>query len=108
MEVKMDGSIYIQRLLEANPLREPLLCSVIQSLQLLYGSHGLDAGCGIGLQALLLAQAIGSGGHISGVDVLPELLACAEELVAKANLSARISFHQADVNCLPFEANTFD
>src|SRR5215213_3349115 len=108
MEVKMDSNVYIQRLLEANPLREPLLCSVIQSLQLPYGGHGLDAGCGIGLQALLLAEAVGPGGHISGVDVLPELLAYGQELVAKAKLSDRISFHQADVSRLSFEADAFD
>ena len=47
---------YIQRLLEANPLREPLLRSAIQALQLPGGSHELDVGCGIGLQELLLAD----------------------------------------------------
>ena len=51
-----DASSIIQNLLQANPLREPTLRSIVQSMQLPYGSHGLDAGCGIGLQALLLAK----------------------------------------------------
>jgi ubiquinone/menaquinone biosynthesis C-methylase UbiE len=108
MEATMDSSIYIQRLLEVNPLREPLLHSIVQSLQLPRGSHSLDAGCGIGLQELLLAEAVGSDGQISGVDVLPELLAWGKKLVAKANLSDRVSFHQANVSRLPFEDNNFD
>ena len=104
----MDTNIYIQRLSEANPLREPVLRSVIQSLQLPRGSTGLDAGCGIGLQALLLAEAVGSGGHITGIDILPELLAYGAAMIAKAGLSDRIIFREADVSHLPFEDNTFD
>ena len=48
-----NANIYIERALEANALREPVLRSVIQDLRLPAGSHGLDAGCGIGLQAKL-------------------------------------------------------
>ncbi|HSJ88088.1 MAG TPA: hypothetical protein VK909_12820 [Anaerolineales bacterium] len=42
-------SAYIQKLLQSNPLREPLLREIIQELNLPMGSNGLDAGCGIGL-----------------------------------------------------------
>ena len=66
--------LYIQRLIESNPLREPLLRNVIQSLQLPQGSRGLDAGCGIGLQCLLLLEALGTDGDVVGLDILPELL----------------------------------
>lgn len=103
-----DAPLYIQRLLEANPLREPVLRSAIQALQLPLGSHGLDVGCGIGLQALLLAQAVGSAGQITGVDIAPELLAFGEELVRKAGLSERITLRVGDMARLPFAENTFD
>ena len=103
----MGTDIYIQRLLESNPLREPLLRSVIRSLHLSSGSTGLDAGCGIGLQTLLLAEAVGPQGHVIGVDILPELLAYGESLVQQQGLSERISFREADVSQLPFEDNTF-
>ncbi len=55
----MAGAIYlqIQALEQADPLREPVLQAAIQALQLAPGTHGLDIGCGIGLQELLLAQA---------------------------------------------------
>jgi len=85
-------SVYIQRLLESNPLREPVLRSAIQALRLPLGSHGLDVGCGIGLPALLLAEGVGSEGHITGVDSIPELLAFGENLVEKAGFSGRITF----------------
>jgi demethylmenaquinone methyltransferase/2-methoxy-6-polyprenyl-1,4-benzoquinol methylase len=104
----MDTQIYIQRLLEAEPLREPTLRSIVRSLQLPRGSKGLDAGCGIGLQTLLFAESVGAEGHITGIDILPELLAYGAATVAKKGFSNRITFREADVNCLPFEDNIFD
>jgi demethylmenaquinone methyltransferase/2-methoxy-6-polyprenyl-1,4-benzoquinol methylase len=92
----------------SNPLREPALRSAIQALQLPSGSRGLDAGCGIGLQALLLAEAVGPAGHITGLDLSPEFLAFAKDIVQKAGLSERISFREGDVNKLPFDDDAFD
>lgn len=103
-----DSDAYIQRLLEANPLREPLLRKIIQALQLPSGSHGLDAGCGIGLQTLLLLEAVGWNGHITGLDILPELLAYGTGMVQKAGLSDRLTFRAGDVSHLPFDDNSFD
>jgi demethylmenaquinone methyltransferase/2-methoxy-6-polyprenyl-1,4-benzoquinol methylase len=100
--------LIIQNLVEANPLREPALRAIIQTLSLPQGSHGLDAGCGIGFQELLLAEAVGPRGHVMGLDILPELLAFGENMVAEAGLSARISFRAGDVSCLPFPDNYFD
>ncbi len=103
-----ETNLYIQRLLEADPLRKPLLDSAIESLNLPPGSRGLDAGCGIGLQTLSLAEAVGPEGHITGLDFLHELLEYGETLVEEAGFSERISFRQGDVSRLPFEANRFD
>ncbi|MFO7682208.1 MAG: methyltransferase domain-containing protein [Chloroflexota bacterium] len=102
-----DTDLYLQRLWEANPLREPLLRSIIQALQLPSGSHGLDVGCGIGLQALLLAQAVGADGHITGIDINPELLAVGGKVAAEAGFSERITFREGDMNRLPFAEDTF-
>ena len=103
-----NASLYIQRSLEANPLREPVLRSAIQSLGLPLGSYGLDAGSGIGLQALLLAQAVGPDGHITGMDIVSELLAFGNENVRRAGYSGRIKFCQGDVSGLPFNNDSFD
>jgi ubiquinone/menaquinone biosynthesis C-methylase UbiE len=100
--------VYIQRLVESNPLREPLLRSVVQALKLPVGSRGLDAGCGVGLQTVLLADAIGLEGRVTGLDLLPELLRYAEGIVQARGLSERISLRAGDVAKLPFEDDAFD
>src|SRR5512139_351662 len=100
--------LYIQRLLESNPLRAPLLRAIIQSLQLPYGSRGLDAGCGIGLQCQLLLEAVSTDGHIVGLDILPELLAYGTQMIEQAGLAGPIIFRQGDVSQLPFEEDSFD
>jgi demethylmenaquinone methyltransferase/2-methoxy-6-polyprenyl-1,4-benzoquinol methylase len=90
------------------PLREPILRAAIEALQLPPGSRGLDAGCGIGLPTLLLAEAVGPTGHVIGLDLCPELLVHAEESAQQAGLSAQISFREGDVRELPFSDDTFD
>lgn len=103
-----DAGAYTQRLLVGHPLQEPVIRSAIRALQLPSGSRGLDAGCGIGLQSLLLAEAIGPAGHITGLDLSPEFLVRAGEIVERAGLSERISFQDGDVGALPFDDATFD
>ncbi|KPJ59234.1 MAG: methyltransferase type 11 [Latescibacteria bacterium DG_63] len=103
-----DVDRYIRDLTLTNPLAEPIVTSAIKSLELPLGSRGLDAGCGIGLQALLLAQAVGSTGHVTGLDISRGLLARAEGIVKAAGLSEQILFQEGDVRELPFDENTFD
>jgi ubiquinone/menaquinone biosynthesis C-methylase UbiE len=92
----------------ANALIEPVDRAAIQALQLPLGSRGLDAGCGIGLQALILAEAVGPAGHVTGLDLVPQLLVYAKDMVEKAGLSERVSFREGDVSKLPFDDHTFD
>jgi ubiquinone/menaquinone biosynthesis C-methylase UbiE len=99
---------YIRMQLDTNPLREPVLRSAIQELHFPWGSHGLDAGCGIGLQTLLLAQAVGPAGHVTGLDLSPEFLEYGRQLGADAGMAERISFREGDVTQLPFEDGVFD
>jgi len=104
----MDTESYIQSLLVSNPLREATLRDMIKVLQLPDGSQGLDAGCGIGLQCLLLAEEVGLTGHVTGLDVSAEMLARGQDIVKEAGLSERVSFQEGDVANLPFDNNTFD
>jgi demethylmenaquinone methyltransferase/2-methoxy-6-polyprenyl-1,4-benzoquinol methylase len=103
-----DIDTYIRQLRESYPLREPVLRDVIRALELPSGSRGLDVGCGIGQPTLLLAEAVGSSGHITGLDQSSEFLRLAEGLVKKYGLSEQIGFKQADVHHLPFEYAEFD
>ena len=104
---KVPGS-YAQKLSWSNILREPVLRSAIQALQFPLGSRGLDAGCGIGVHTLWLAEAVASDGHVTGIDLSPELLVQAREIVMKSNLSQHIFFQEGNVNNLPFDDNSFD
>jgi SAM-dependent methyltransferase len=103
-----DTEAYVRSLLVTDPLIEPVIRAAIGALQLPSGSQGLDAGCGIGSQALLLAEAVGPGGHVTGLDLSPELLAYGTEIVEQAGLSARIKFRKGDVRTLPFDDGAFD
>ncbi len=105
-----DTNSYIRSLTLAQSLREPVLRSAIAALQLPPGSHGLDVGCGIGLPALLLAEAVGPAGHVTGIDVSPPFLAHAREIAAKAGLAGRLTFQPGDMYRLPldFEDDALD
>ena len=99
---------YLSSLLVTNPLVAPTTRSAIQALQLPVASRGLDAGCGIGLQALQLAKAVGPAGHVTGLDLSPQFVAYARQMVEKAGLSEQISFQEGDVRALPFDDGRFD
>ena len=104
----MAADSYIQKALDFNPLKEPIMRDMIAALQFPAGSWGLDAGCGIGLQCLLLAEAVDFNGHITGLDISPEFLDRGRNIVKEAGLSERISFQEGDVADLPFDKHTFD
>ena len=91
----------MRKLVVTNPLGEPTYRLVIHTLRLPQGSRGLDAGCGIGYQALLLAEAVGPAGHVTGIDLSPEFLAKAGEIVKKAGMAEQVFFQEADVSNLP-------
>ncbi|MFX0116589.1 MAG: class I SAM-dependent methyltransferase [Candidatus Hodarchaeota archaeon] len=99
---------YMERLALSYPLRESVIQAAIRSFQIPPGSHGLDAGCGIGDITLMLAEAVGPAGHVTGLDLVPKFVTYAQNLANEAGMSKRVSFRIGDVNKLPFEDNTFD
>jgi SAM-dependent methyltransferase len=92
----------IQKGLDINPLREPLLRTLIQALQLSYGSRELDVACGPGLQARLLAEAVRPAGHVTGLDLSAELTRYADALAKKSDLPDRLTFREGNANSLPY------
>jgi ubiquinone/menaquinone biosynthesis C-methylase UbiE len=104
----MDDGSYIKALLEFDPLRQSVLREIIKELNLPKGSRGLDAGCGIGLQCLLLADAVGAKGHITGLDISAGMLDYGRDMAEKAGLSECISLQEGDISNIPFDDNTFD
>jgi demethylmenaquinone methyltransferase/2-methoxy-6-polyprenyl-1,4-benzoquinol methylase len=99
---------YLEKLILSDPLRDPVIRRAIRELGLPKGSRGLDAGCGIGSHTLLLAEAVGPGGHVTGLDQSAEFVAHARALAEQSDLTERVSFRRGNVSELPFDDNSFD
>ncbi|UCD10050.1 MAG: methyltransferase domain-containing protein [Dehalococcoidales bacterium] len=104
----MSKNPVIQGSYDMNALREPVLHTLINELNLPKGSHGLDNACGIGLQAIVLAGEVGSNGHVTGLDISTEIIDIGRKIIEDAGLSERVSLQQGDIATLPFENGTFD
>ena len=90
------------------PLRDPAIREAIRMLDLPEGSDGLDAGCGIGSHTLLLAKAVGPGGHVTGLELFADFVTHAQAQAKQSGLEHRVSFRQGNVNALPFDDASFD
>ena len=90
------------------PLRDPVMREAIRLLGFPEGSSGLDAGCGIGNHLLLLAEAVGPEGDITGLELFADFVTHAQKLTKSSGISNQVSIRQGDVNEMPFEDDTFD
>ena len=71
--------------------------------------HALDVGCGGGSQSLMLAQRLGEGSRVLGVDISAPMLEVARRKAqAPAGSRASLDFLQADAASHPFAAGDFD
>src|SRR4051794_15368570 len=70
------------------------------------GQHLLDVGCGLGGDAVALAELVGDGGRVVGVDNSAQLIAEARQRVAEA--PGPVEYHVGDIYALPFADNAFD
>jgi demethylmenaquinone methyltransferase/2-methoxy-6-polyprenyl-1,4-benzoquinol methylase len=89
-------------------MRERVVQSAIDLLALPPESRGLDAGCGFGDQARMLAESIGQAGHVTGLDLDQDALGRAADLAYRSGMGDRLTFTRGDVRSLPFDDNTFD
>jgi SAM-dependent methyltransferase len=71
------------------------------------GERVLDVGCGAGTDTLVAAQMVGLEGHVTGIDMTPEMLAIARAAAAEMG-AANVEFVEGDVERLPFADATFD
>ncbi len=69
----------------------------------------LDVGCGGGSETLMLAERLGAGARVLGVDVSAPLLAVAQQRLADAGeLPVAVEFLQADASEHAFEPGAWD
>jgi ubiquinone/menaquinone biosynthesis C-methylase UbiE len=70
------------------------------------GGRILDAGCGFGTTAIVLAQAL-PGSEVVGIDLSQPLLDLAVQEAEAAGLGERVTFEKADVQEIPYDDDAF-
>lgn len=84
--------------------REPLLKSILSSINIPAGSRGLDAGCAIGSTTQKLGDAVGIEGEVVGLDLSKDYISYAK----KEHQTKNVHFLEGDITDLPFQADSFD
>lgn len=91
-----------------NHFQEPEARRLIADLHLPAGSTGLDVGCGVGLYALWLVQALGPRGRVIGIEPTEERAEAARALVGGAVDGGRLDFREGDGTKLDLETGSVD
>ena len=71
------------------------------------GERVLDLGSGAGTDSLIAAQMVGPEGHVTGVDMTPQMLAKARQ-AATTLATTNVDFVEAEAERLPFDDHAFD
>jgi demethylmenaquinone methyltransferase/2-methoxy-6-polyprenyl-1,4-benzoquinol methylase len=90
-----------------NRFQEPEARRIIADLAFDPGSSGLDVGCGVGLYALWLAEAVGSAGQVVGIEPEAERVEAARALAGRLPPS-RLEFRQGDGTAIPLPDRSVD
>ena len=90
-------------------LLHPITEALLEHAPLTGCRHALDIGCGGGSQSLMLAQRLGEGSSVLGVDISGPMLEVARrKREAPATGRGSLAFLQADAAAHDFEAGSFD
>ncbi|HET7874246.1 MAG TPA: class I SAM-dependent methyltransferase [Methylomirabilota bacterium] len=68
------------------------------------GERVLDVACGTGTLAALMAERVGTGGSVVGIDFSPRLI----ELARRKEGMPQLSFRQANAEAIPYPEESFD
>ena len=75
--------------------------------RLVPGERVLDVGSGAGTDSLVAAQMVGPEGHVTGIDMTPEMLAKASAAATEMGAS-NVEFVEGEIERLPFPDERFD
>ncbi len=103
-----EGEPFTRSLERMNRFQEPEARAIIADLNLPAGSRGLDVGCGVGLYALWLAEAVGPRGRVVGIEPTAERIEAALELVGERLDAGRLELRQGDGTALDMESGSVD
>src|SRR5262249_57622914 len=74
---------------------------IVEAAQVRPSMRVLDVASGSGEPCLMLAERVGPNGEVTATDLVPDMLAAAEEQARERGL-ANIRFQHADAQTLPF------
>jgi ubiquinone/menaquinone biosynthesis C-methylase UbiE len=72
------------------------------------GDKVLDAGCGSGIDTVLLGQVVGPGGHVFGIDSDPAMIDEAQQRARQAGVDAWVQHQVGNMEALPLESDSLD
>jgi SAM-dependent methyltransferase len=91
-----------------NRFQEPEARRIIAGLDFPAASRGLDVGCGVGLFARWLAEAIGPQGKVTAIEPDPERVQAARALAGEDLGPGRLEFQTGDGTALDMADASFD
>ncbi|MFW6091776.1 MAG: class I SAM-dependent methyltransferase [Actinomycetota bacterium] len=86
-------------------MMSPFYAALFDAACLQPGERVLDIGCGFGHTAVEAAAQVAPGGTVTGVDISPQMLACARQRAAGA---VGVGFLEADAQVTPFDMASYD
>jgi SAM-dependent methyltransferase len=101
------GPRWVQRQQQLDAQIHPLGLVAMQRAGIRPGEQVLDVGCGCGQTALELAQRVGAGGSVLGIDISQPMLTRARERQHELGIKNLELLH-ADAQTYPFERERFD
>lgn len=101
-----DAEAYLAYLDSVGEVFRDVIRFGVDALRLRAGSAVLDVGCGHGACLPLLAQQVGVGGRVAGIDASAAMVAAARRRVAAQGLAAEVQ--RGDAHELPFGDGMFD
>ena len=72
------------------------------------GERVLEIGYGTGHMLIALAHAVGSQGHVDGIDISPGMYTIAFRRVNSAQMDSRVTLRVGDALTLPYSSRVFD
>lgn len=91
-----------------NRFQEAEARRIIADLALPLASRGLDVGCGVGLYALWLAEVVGPGGSVLGIEPEMDKVDAARVLVGDRLEAGRVEFDRGDGTAIPLPDRSVD
>ena len=99
---------YAENLRRIRRLSRGIVREAMDEMALKRGSVGVDLGCGIGLDSLLLGTAVGERGRVIGVDASPKMLEEARANASGSDCTQILDFREGAIERLPLEDSSVD